>query len=78
MDRRSPIASGAKRESVCGRRETSASHMMQSAQATAAVPDMQPQNTSHMRQISPSIPLSRLIEFAVQRTYHELEVLTDL
>lgn len=48
------------------------------AAAAAPVPDMQQQNASQMRQISPNIPLSRLIEFAVQRTYHELEVLTDL
>ena len=29
-------------------------------------------------QASPTVPLSRLIEFAVQRTYHELTVLADL
>ncbi|CAG2161554.1 unnamed protein product [Oppiella nova] len=29
-------------------------------------------------QSSPTVPLSRLIEFAIQRTYHELSVLADL
>lgn len=43
-----------------------------------ATAEMPPPQAAHCRQTSPSIPLSRLVEFAVQRAYHELEVLTNL
>ncbi|KAI1285965.1 Mediator of RNA polymerase II transcription subunit 14 [Halotydeus destructor] len=33
---------------------------------------------NQFRPMTPSIPLSRLIDFSVQRTYHELQVLADL
>lgn len=63
-------------ESDCGRRAMSQVPVTGAAVTSA---DMQaPTPASHVRHISPSIPLSRLIEFAVQRTYHELEVLTNL
>lgn len=51
----------------------------------AAAADMPPPSAAagvlamaHSRQPGPNIPLSRLVEFAVQRTYHELEVLANL
>lgn len=33
---------------------------------------------NQFRQMTPSVSLSRLIDFSIQRTYHELEVLADL
>lgn len=46
--------------------------------ATNAVPMQSAMVAVNGFQSSPTVPLSRLIEFAVQRTYHELTVLADL
>ena len=36
------------------------------------------QPMDQFRQMAPTIPLSRLVEWSVQRTYHDLQVLADL